>query len=136
MGEAMVFELTLVFRNLPDASERSWLWRLLKPGFQHVEAWRKFENGDGWIRLEPCFEGIVTEVYPHSPAESNWVSGCHPVTTLVVRHEVPKGKLHTPFAFGPLTCVELVKAALGVYAPFVRTPWQLYKLVRKWAVLV
>lgn len=131
--DSMIFEYTLVFRNLPDRANRSWLWSLLKPGFQHVECWR--QAGKDWIRLEPCFEGIVLEPYNHRPQVQPWVPGCDP-TFLQVRHEVPKNKMHTPFALGPLTCVEIVKAALGVHAPFVRTPWQLYKLVRKWAVAV
>jgi hypothetical protein len=124
----MFFDVVLVFRNLPDRANRSWLWSLLKPGFQHVECWTRGAKGR-WLRLDPCFEGIVLEDFDHDPSVQPWVKGCDP-TFLRVQRETPKDKMHTPFAFGPLTCVEIAKAAIGLHAPLVRTPYQLFKALR------
>lgn len=116
-------DVWLVFRDLPDWRTRSPLWRLLKPGFQHVEAWR---HDDGiWIRIEPCFEFLTTEAHVVPPWEFLPAS-VHP-TFLQVKRWVPQHALREPFFFGPWTCVEIVKAVIGLRAPFVRTPWQLYK---------
>jgi hypothetical protein len=128
-GDKMFFDVVLVFRNLPDRANRSWLWSLLKPGFQHVECWQYHAAWALWTRLEPCFEGIVLDLQPHAPDEQSWVEGCDS-TFLRVQRETPKDKMHTPFAFGPLTCVEIAKAAIGLHAPLVRTPYQLFKALR------
>jgi hypothetical protein len=122
-GDKLVFECTLVFRNLPE--RRSPFWRVLKRGFEHVECWKRVD-AEAWVRLEPCFEGIGLEAYSFPPREAEWVAGCDP-TFLDVKRVVSKGKLREPFMLGPVTCVEIVKAAIGLRAPLVRTPWQLYK---------
>jgi hypothetical protein len=36
-----------------------------------------------------------------------------------------------PAPLRPYTCVEAVKRILGLHAPWVITPWQLYGLLRK-----
>jgi hypothetical protein len=116
-------DVWLVFRDLPDWRERSPLWRCLKPGFQHVEAWK---HGDGiWTRIEPCLQVLTTEAHITPPWEF-LPESVHP-TFLHVERLVPLNKLREPFFFGPVTCVELVKAIVGLRDTFVRTPWQLYK---------
>ncbi len=116
----------LVFRDLPDWRSRSPFWRLLKPGFQHVEAWR-CDRGI-WIRVDPAYEMVVVEALEAPPHEL--LDPALNLTILRVQRLVPKDKLRDPFTFGPATCVEAVKSLIGLRAPFVRTPWQLYKALK------
>ena len=114
-------EVWLVFRNVRDARARA--WRMLRPGFQHVEAWR-LDRG-AWARLDPCFEVSVPEVHldpPWSVVDKNLAP-----TFLRVRRVVRKRKLRVPFHIGPITCVDGAKAVLGMWAPLTLTPYQLYK---------
>jgi hypothetical protein len=116
----------LVFRDLPAEAKRSWMWRFIKPGFEHVECWR-CDRGI-WLQIDPCFEiiqAVAHEAPPWElfPASSN-------ITVVRVQRKVPKGELREPLFFGPWTCVEMVKAFIGLRAPFVRTPYQLYKKVK------
>lgn len=117
----------LVFRNLPPEGKRSRFWKLLEPGFEHVELWH-YDRGI-WIRIEPCFE--LVGVGAHASAPWDVVPEELKPTILRVERLVPKHKMREPFFVGPWTCVELAKAFVGVRAPFVRTPYQLYKFLRK-----
>lgn len=117
-------DVYLVFSNRQNASAR-W-WRLLKDGFRHVEMWKY--NGLFWMRVEPCFE--FTEVSAHF--NPPWIAtdpGLKP-TVLRVNRLIPHGKLSVPFTFGPVTCVELVKAFIGMNSFFTRTPYQLYRKLK------
>ena len=116
----------LVFRDLPASQSRSRFWRLLKPGFQHVELWR-YDRGI-WLRIDPCFELVEAHALEAPPLEL--IDPDLKPTVLRVQRTVPKGKLREPFFVGPWTCVELTKAFIGLRAPFVRTPWQLYKRLK------
>lgn len=120
----------VVFRNLPPEGKQSPLWRLLEDGFEHVELWR-CDRGI-WLRIEPCIEVVEAEAHEKPP----WAmlpTALKP-TMVRVRRTMPKGRVRDSFFFGPVTCVELAKAFLGVRSMFVRTPYQLYKFLRKqWA---
>jgi hypothetical protein len=116
-------DVWLVFRDLPPGEARSWFWRLLKPGFQHVEVWQSYRQV--WLRVEPGMEMAAVEAYETPPWENfpvEWNA-----TVVRVQRAVPKHKLRSLFFVGPITCVELAKAFIGLNAPFVRTPHQLYK---------
>lgn len=122
--DSHVVDLWLVFRNLPR--EGRW-WRWLKQGFQHVECWCK--DRGAWARIDPCLEFMRAEVHLQPPWEvigAEWQPTFFRVTRLV-----PAGKVRDWWAFGPVTCVELTKAVIGLRAPLVRTPYQLYKHLRK-----
>jgi hypothetical protein len=116
----------LVFRDLPAEATTSPLWRLLKPGFQHVECWR-CDRGI-WLRIEPCYEMTTVEAHESPPWEL--VLPELSPTVLHVQRAVAKGRLREPFFVGPWTCVEIAKSIIGLRAPFVRTPWQLYKVLK------
>lgn len=116
----------LVFRDLPPGFAVSPLWRLLKPGFQHVECWR-CDRGI-WIRIDPCWELVTADAHERAPWE--WMPSEVKSTVLRVRRPVRKGKLREPWFIGPWTCVEITKAFIGLRAPFVRTPYQLYKALK------
>lgn len=125
-ADRWVTDWYLVFRDLPAEVKQSWLWKLLKPGFEHVEIWR-CDRGI-WLQVDPCFELI--EVHAHESPPWVLFPASVNATVLRVQRVVRKGKLREPFGFGPWTCVEIVKAFIGLRAPFVRTPYQLYKALK------
>lgn len=118
----------LVFRDRDaDASAFEWLFRRLKPGFGHVELW-KYDRGL-WLRVDPCIEFTALHVLEQPPWEDEQAAGA---TVMRYRAVVPYDRMVMPFHVGPMTCVELAKAILGVRAPFwIRTPWQLYKFLQR-----
>lgn len=121
----LTVDYVVVFRQLPF--KQSWLWSLLKPGFQHVECWREIVPG-AWLRLDTALEFLSVEVYG-DPPETLLGSG---ITTLRHTDIVSPGRIRQPWRCGPVTCVELSAALLGVRLPFyIRTPWQFYKFLRK-----
>jgi hypothetical protein len=126
LEDRTALDVYVVFCNRPAARSR-W-WRLLKDGFQHVEVWKT--NGLFWMRYDPCMEhGDMTAHY-----DPPWVTIRADMKPLAVRvrRALPRGKMHTVFTAGPVTCVELTKAFIGMRAFFVRTPYQLYrKLTRR-----
>jgi hypothetical protein len=127
---AEVVDWWLVFRNLPAETAQArgwWLWERLKPGFQHVEAWR-LDRGV-WARFDPSLEFVQAEVHTAPPWEL--VNPALQPTFLRFTRAIKLGKIREPFMIGPVTCVELVKAMIGVRAPFMRTPHQLYKYLRR-----
>lgn len=100
------------------------LARFLKPGFRHCLA--AIQNGNYWIMVDGC-EGIpVVEVVAPSDfdlAEYFRDKGFTVVET--EQGEVPR----SPFAVA--NCVGMVCAILCIRAPFVLTPYGLYKHLRK-----
>jgi hypothetical protein len=115
----------VVFRNLPYRQGR--LWRLLKDGFEHVELWREMAPG-AWLRFDTAMEFLSVELYGDPPQELLEPG----LTVLRYTGEVPPGSIRQPWRSGPVTCVELAAAFLGVRLPFlVRTPYQLYRFLRK-----
>lgn len=127
MANKLVVDYWLVFRDLPAESKTSRLWRLLKRGFEHVELWR-CDRGV-WIRVDPCLETVLTEAYVYPPWELV-LPELNP-TFVHVQRLVENKRVREPFFFGPWTCVEITKAFIGLRAPFVRTPYQLYKAVTR-----
>ncbi len=106
---------------------RSPLWRLMKPGFQHVEIWRRIST-NLWVRCDPTVELIDVQLYGSPP----WrvLERLNP-TVIRVRRIITKGRWRERFHIGPVSCVELAKAFLGVSGFFIRTPLQLYNFLRK-----
>jgi hypothetical protein len=124
-ANALYVDIWLVFRNVPG--KRSPFWRLLKNGFRHIEVWR-LDRG-AWVRMDGCYEITKLEIYTEPP----WLfndSFLQPTYTRV-RRVVKLNRLRDPFMFGPMTCVEMAKSAIGMWAPFVRTPYQLYKRIHR-----
>ncbi len=107
--------------------KRSRFWRLLKPGFQHVEIWKRMST-NLWIRCDPSVEVIDVQVYALPPWQI--LERLNP-TSMRIRRIVTKGYWREPFHIGPVSCVVLAKAFLGVSNFFVWTPLQLYNFLRK-----
>lgn len=117
----------VVFVDLDEQhleSRRSSLWRLLKPGFRHVEVWKRIEPTGVWVRFDTAVELVKFEIHVFPPQEV--LERLNP-TVVRVRRTVPNGTWRERFFMGPITCVELAKAFLGISKFTVRTPWQLYR---------
>lgn len=110
-----------------------WWNRYLKVGFQHVQMWRPVRYGPGmrdvfWIVIEPCLEFLdAGVVFNHTPP---WQYGGG-VTVQRCVAACPMQKVRDWLHIGPITCVEMAKACLGIRSFWVRTPWQLYKYLNK-----
>lgn len=99
-----------------------WL-KPLRSGFRHCFV--VVFQGDTAIVCDPLSnQMLLGSVRPATPAVvSDWY--CERGFTVVATEicEAPRrGAL-----LRPLTCVEIVKRVLGISAPFVLTPWQLYR---------
>ena len=114
-----------------NRENKRWWNKFLKPDFQHVQLWSAEQYGPLptdvlWVRVDPCLEMVDVQVlWSGAPWEIEG-SHCQRVTTQAVR-----GRVREWFHFGPITCVELVKAHVGIRSLFIRTPWQLWKYLSK-----
>jgi hypothetical protein len=111
----------------------AWWVNRLKPGFRHVQIWARFTFGPDeadclWILMDPGLEanrlGIAWSI------KAPWLSDPS-MTVQEVSSTFPLDVMRQMFFIGPVTCVEHVKAFLGISAWLVRTPWQLYNYIEK-----
>lgn len=97
--------------------------RLLRRGFRHCFV--VLSAGPRWLACEPLKDRIELAVLD-LPREFNlarfYGEQGHRV---LVGHRPPPGPRRR-FALAPLTCVTVVKRLLGINAPWVWTPFQLY----------
>ncbi len=109
---------------------------LLKPGFRHVWAMKRAEYFNGWLVLNVLSGGVhVFEVADATPVHVGGRSFADYHAFL--RAMEGTGRAHmivapvqpgTHWRFrGILSCVSAIKHTLGVEAPWVWTPWQLYR---------
>ncbi|MDG4574803.1 MAG: hypothetical protein P9C36_05865 [Defluviicoccus sp.] len=99
-----------------------WL-KALRAGFRHCFV--VVFQGDTAIVCDPLSnQMLLGSVRPATPAVvADWY--CERGFTVVATEirEAPRRGAR----LRPLTCVEIVKRVLGIRAPFVLTPWQLYR---------
>lgn len=99
-----------------------WL-RLLRRGFRHCFV--AIEAGDRWVVIDPLSHYTDVEVYAGIGADQLAArlraDGLTVVDTYAVR---PSPR---PAPWRPHSCVEAVIRVLGLRAPRVFTPWQLYR---------
>jgi hypothetical protein len=110
-----------------------WWAKWLRPGFRHVELTRAVRYGPGmsdvlWLSLLPSVEMLDAEI--GFDARPPWVR-CPGSAFQRVTATRPVGSMRQWWHFGPLSCVEIAKMALGVNAFAVRTPWQLYQYIQR-----
>ena len=106
---------------------RVWWLKVLKPEFRHVSV--AIEDGaGGFVFYNPMLSAseIVRVVGPEKIIREKMENTGFLVVPTKTR-EIPK----KPLAIRPYNCVEGVKRALGINAPWVFTPWQLYKILVK-----
>lgn len=114
-----------------DRAQDHWWIKRLKTGFQHCWLARPVQYGPGlrdvlWLRVDPLLPFIHADVQFHP--EPPWT---HDKGMTVQRVTCAHPRVVRDwFAFGPPSCVETVKAFLGINKFWVRTPWQLYQFIR------
>jgi len=107
-------------------ADLKWL-RLLKPGYRHCFV--LIESADVWVVYNPLSNGTEVDVWPGVQEET--------VRAWLVLHgykvicKTVEPVLDKPLMWRPYSCVEAVKRVLGVRAPRVFTPWQLYRHLNK-----
>ncbi len=110
-----------------DAQGRGW-WDVIfrtRPGFSHVYALRW--DGFNWLLFNPAV--AYTEVAIMSSTSENALqSMVEPGATIVEVEAFRKpDRIRGRWWTGPMTCVEQLKALLGLPVGRVWTPWQLYR---------
>lgn len=103
-----------------------WL-RLLRSGFRHCFV--VLETGDTWVLYNPLSNGTEFDVWPDEDEQSirAWlVQQGYKVVEETVRPFAAKAMPWAPFS-----CVEAVKRALGVRAPWALSPWQFHQFLQK-----
>ncbi len=103
------------------ATDLRWL-RVLKPGFRHCYA--VLESAGGWLLVDPASHQTRIE-YLGPMSLRRMLEGLQTAETTVVccRRRAAPMRL-APIR--PFTCVEAVKRLIGIHAPRVLTPWQLF----------
>jgi hypothetical protein len=102
-----------------------WL-KILKKGYRHCYV--LLNDGEHWISLDPL--SCHTEIMVHHIAPEFDLSGWLALRDLtVIPAEIKPKTSQAPIGF--YSCVEAVKHVLGLHNPWIITPWQLYKKLRK-----
>lgn len=101
--------------------------RLLRPGFRHC--FTVVGRHDRWVIVDPMssFTNLGVIAGPDIDEVAEWYRqfGFTVIQTVVRREAAP------PAEWRPFTCVEAVKRVLGIRAPWVITPWQLYRHIAR-----
>lgn len=110
------------------SNDKHWLIKYLQPGFKHVYAMQLSEGGYMWQvvncnRSHMTLDLVSVDNYPHPRAYAAHGSTVIPVTAVI---DVKKIRA----SIGVMSCVEVVKAVLGIKAMSVFTPYQLFKYIR------
>jgi hypothetical protein len=113
------FSVLVVFA---DDAGCTWL-RFLRRGFRHCFV--LLRAGPVWLACEPLKDRIELDVLA-LPPEFDVAAFYGAQGHRVLQGRRLPSRPRRPFAPAPLTCVTVVKRLLGIYAPWVWTPWQLY----------
>ena len=111
--------------------QRRWWDRLFRTpsDFSHVYALRW--DGWNWILFNPGAAFTQLEILPH-PTENALQAIIEPeATVLEVQAFRRDGLLRGRWWAGPMTCVEQIKALLGLPVGRIWTPWQLYRYLMR-----
>jgi hypothetical protein len=110
-----------------------WWAHWLKQGFRHVELFRPHYYGPQltdvmWLILRPDLELLESHIdFDPTPPWTKFAGA-----TIVKVQVLKKAwKVRQWFHMGPFSCVEVVKAALGINSFWMRTPFQLYKYLKQ-----
>jgi hypothetical protein len=122
------------FTDTPANPRPWWLAPFLRqPGFRHVLAWRELPGQAGTqqagtLVINPCLNVLDIHTRPIDPAQfARVMMRGHNAAVLLVPLP-PPGRVPV-LRYWP-TCTEIIKAALGIEAPGVITPHQLYGHLR------
>jgi hypothetical protein len=99
-----------------------WL-RALRRGYRHCFV--VLRAGSVWLACEPLKDRIELDALD-LPSEFDLAAFYREQGHRVLLGQRPLPRTRRRFALAPLTCVTVVKRLLGIDAPWVWTPWQLY----------
>jgi hypothetical protein len=110
----------VVFEDRPDAGALRWL----RPGFRHCFCL----TGDDrrWVLLDPLKGGLAVALVEGLSADALAVQLARGGRRILHGNVIEPGASVRP-ALRPLTCVEVVKRAVGLASATVVTPHQLYR---------
>jgi hypothetical protein len=106
-----------------DHAECRWL-RTLKPGYRHCFV--AVRDGGSWLVCDPVkdrMELVLLTLPARFDLAQFYAGRGHRVLVGRTRPDLPR----RPLLPTPLTCVAVVKRIVGVRAPWVLTPWQLFR---------
>lgn len=106
-----------------DHAECHWL-RALKPGYRHCFV--AVRDGGSWLvcdSLKDRMEILHLALPARFDLARFYADRGHRVLIGRTRPDLPR----RPLLPAPLTCVAVVKRIVGVRAPWVMTPWQLFR---------
>lgn len=103
-----------------------WL-RWLRPGFRHCFV--ALDDGAAWLTVDPLLHRL--EVRASGLPSAFDLAREYRKLDLAVLEIVPAAVPLRRAPLGLFTCVETAKRLLGIRAPWVLTPWQLYRFLRR-----
>jgi hypothetical protein len=104
----------------------AWL-RWLRSGFRHCFV--AVDDGLEWLTVDPLLHRL--EVRASGLPSGFDLAGEYRQMGLTVAEVIPAPVPLRRAPLGLFTCVETAKRLLGIRAPWVITPWQLYRLVSR-----
>ncbi len=115
-----------------SAKEYHW-WDYIfrtRAGFSHVYALRW--DGFNWIAFNPSVEFTDIVILPGTSERALYDHIPKGATIVEVEAFRRCNRIRGRWWVGPMTCVEQIKALLGLSVGYVWTPWQLYQhLIRE-----
>lgn len=111
-------------------TELTWL-HMLRPGYRHcfVVIEHISQEGDAsWVLYNPLSTGTQLAVWSSANDETIRTWLVQQGYEVLVARALPATE--RIFCWRPYTCVEAIKRLLGLHAPQVFTPWQLYKALK------
>lgn len=119
-------EWFLVFSNSRGTNT---LTPFLQDGFKHVYAMKKTDAGLMWIVVDCVASHLIVKLetvdkYPHPRVYAGEDAVILPVKARITPQSIR-------MTFGFISCVEIVKAVIGLKAGYIWTPYQLYKYLTR-----
>jgi hypothetical protein len=105
-----------------DHAACPWL-RPLRRGFRHCFV--VMRAGSVWLACEPLKDRIELDALAVPEDFDLAAFYCQQGHRVLLGERLP-ARARSRFALAPMTCVTVVKRLLGIDAPWVWTPWQLY----------
>lgn len=123
-GPALTRTYAVVFGH---RAERRWWDVFTRPGFRHVWILSVDERFGGTTVLHCGWDMFAARWSPSDVGVvAREIAEKHAGIVLLVETKIAAAFMPRPF----LTCVEVAKHALGIKAPLVLTPYQLYRHLR------
>jgi hypothetical protein len=108
-----------------------WWNRFLQPHFHH--AYLLIWEGAVWLHVDPAMDRtrvVILDLFDGFEHPREWIDD--PTATIIEAWPEPeRDRFRVPWIFSPLTCVEGVKACLGIRKFWCFTPRQLMTLMER-----